>query len=83
MTLAGIAPGSELAFAEALSGGRFRVNETVLRRGSLSDFNDWCKDFAELRRLILQARAAAMNDADTVPQPRRRLDIESDEFVMA
>ena len=67
----------------ALSGGLYRVSETVLRRDSLSDFNDGCKDFAELRTLILQARAAAMNDADAVPVPGRRLDIESDEFVMA
>ena len=67
----------------ALSGGRYRVSETVLRRNSLSDFNDGCKDFAKLRTLILQARAAAINDADAVPAPSRRLDIESDEFVMA
>ena len=66
----------------ALAGGRYRVRETVLRRDSLSDFNDTCKDFDELRVLILQARAAAMNDADSVPVPHRRLDIESDEFVM-
>ena len=67
----------------ALSGGRYRVSETVLRRDSLSDFNDRCKDFAELRALIFQARAAAMNDADCVPLPHGRLDIESDELVMA
>jgi hypothetical protein len=67
----------------ALSGGRYRISETVLRRDSLSDFNDGCKDFSELRALILQARAAAMNDADAVPVPRPRLNIESDEFVMA
>ena len=67
----------------ALSGGRYRVSETVFRRDSLSDFNDGCKDFAELRALILEARAAAMKDADAVPVPQRRLDIESDEFVMA
>src|SRR5947208_2016585 len=67
----------------ALSGGRYRVSETVLRRDSLSDFNDRCKDFAELRAIILQARAAAMKDGDAVPVPQRRLDIESDEFVMA
>jgi hypothetical protein len=36
-----------------------------------------------LRTFILQARAAAMNDADAVPVSRPRLDIESDEFVMA
>src|SRR5215469_5561962 len=51
----------------ALSGGRYRVNETILRRDSLSDFNDGCKDFSELRALIFQARAAAMNDVDAVP----------------
>jgi hypothetical protein len=68
---------------QALSGGRYRISETVLRRDSLSDFNDRCKDFSELRALILQARAVAMNDADDVPVPRPRLDIESDEFVMA
>jgi hypothetical protein len=66
----------------ALSGGRYRVSETVFRRDSLSDFNDRCKDFAELRVLILQAQVAAMNDAASVSVPRRRLNIESDEFVM-
>src|SRR5215467_13587979 len=60
----------------ALSGGRYRVSETVFRRDSLSDFNDRCKDFAELQALILRARAAAMNDADAVTAPRWRLDIE-------
>ena len=40
----------------ALSGGRYRVSETVLRRDSLSDFNDGCRDFSELRAFILQAR---------------------------
>ena len=67
----------------ALSGGRYRVSESVLRRDSLSDFNDGCEDFAELRAVILQARAAAMNDADAIPVPHERLDIEWDEFVMA
>jgi len=67
----------------ALSGGRYRVSETVLRRDSLSDFNDGCEDFAELRAVILQARAAVMNDADAIPLPHERLDIEWDEFVMA
>ena len=50
---------------------------------SLSDFNDECNDFAELRSLIVQARATAMNDADPWPAPRPRLDIERDELVMA
>ena len=67
----------------ALSAGRYRVSETVLRRDSLSDFNDGCKDFAELRGLILQARAAAMNDADVAPVRHQRLGTELDEFVMA
>ena len=66
----------------ALSRGRYQVSETVLRRDSLSDFNDACGDYAELRSLILQARAAAMNDVDAVPTPPRRLNIESDEFVV-
>jgi hypothetical protein len=67
----------------ALPGGRYQVSETVLRRDSLADFNDRCKGSAELRVLILQARAAAMNDADCVPLPHRRLEIESEQFVMA
>jgi len=67
----------------ALSRGRYRVSETVLRRDSLSDFNDRCKDFAELRALIFQARAAAMNDADCVREPHGCLDIESDKLVLA
>ena len=67
----------------ALSGGRYRVSETVLRRDTLSDFNDGCKDFAELRALILGARASAMHDADAAPVTRTRLDIETNELVMA
>ena len=67
----------------ALSGGRYRVSQTVLRRDSLSDFIDGCEDFAKLRTLILQARAAAMNDADAEPVPGRGFDIELDELVMA
>jgi len=67
----------------ALEGGRYRVSETVLRRDGLSDFNDGCKDFAELRALILGARASAMHDADAVPVTRTRLDIETNELVMA
>jgi hypothetical protein len=35
-----------------------------------------------LRALILQARASAMHDADAMPVTRRRLDIETEEFVM-
>jgi hypothetical protein len=67
----------------AMAGKWHRTSEAILRRGSLSDFNDGCKDFTELRRLILQARAAATDDADRVPQSRPHLDIESDELVMA
>ena len=67
----------------ALEGGRYRVSETALRRDTLSDFNDGCKDFAELRTLILQARASAMHDADAVPVTRTRLDIGTNELVMA
>ena len=59
------------------------TSEAVLRRDSLSDFNDGCKHFAQLRELILQARAAAINDADRAPPSRPRLEIESDELVMA
>lgn len=67
----------------ALSGGRYRVSESVLRRDSLTDFNDGCKDFSELRALILQARAAAISDADAAAVSGRGLDFEADEFVMA
>src|SRR6266478_3406837 len=34
-------------------------------------------------RLIVEARATAMNDAEPRPAPRPRLDIERDELVMA
>ena len=67
----------------ALSGGRYRVSETVLRRDSLSDFNDGCEDFGELRAVILQARVAAMNDAAAIPVRHEHFEIEQDEFVMA
>ena len=66
---------------QALSGGRYRVSEIVLRRDALSDFSDGCKDFSELRALILQARVAAMEDAKPAPVARSRLAI--DELVMA
>ena len=46
-------------------------------------FADGCKDFAELRALIVQARATAMNDADRRPPPRPPVDIKSDELIMA
>ena len=55
----------------AARGGWYRASEAVLRRDSLSDFNDGCQDFAELRALIEQARARAMNDATPgLPRPR-------------
>jgi|SRR6516164_2796400 hypothetical protein len=68
---------------QSLSRGRYRVSETVLRRDCLSDFNDGCKDFAELRALILQARAVAMYDTDAVAASCPGLDVESDELVLA
>jgi hypothetical protein len=67
----------------AMRGEGYRASETLLRRDSLSDFNDGCKDFAELRALIVLAHATAMNDADPGPAPRSRFDIERDELVMA
>ena len=71
------------ALRRAMRGEGYRASETLLRRDSLSDFNDGCTDFAELRALIVQARATAMNDADPWPAPRPRLDIERDELVIA
>ena len=41
----------------ALRGEWYRASETPLRRDSLSDFNDGCKDFAELRARSLCWRA--------------------------
>lgn len=67
----------------AMAGKWHRTSEAILRRDSLSDFNDGCKGFTELRGLILQARAVAMDDADRALQSRPHLDIESDELVMA
>ena len=60
-----------------------RTSEAALRRDTLSDFNDGCKDFAELRELILQARATAINDADRATTSNPRFEIEVDELVMA
>jgi hypothetical protein len=68
---------------QALSGGRYRVSETVLRRDSLSDFNDGCKDFSELRALIVQARATALYDTVAVAVSGPGLEVESDELVLA
>jgi hypothetical protein len=70
------------ALRRAIRGEWYRASETLLRRDNISDFNDGCKDFAELRALIVQARATAMNDAET-PAQRPRLGIERDELVMA
>ena len=67
----------------AMAGEWHRISEAVLRRDSLSDFNDGCNDFAELRELILQARATAINDADCATTSNPRLEIELDELVMA
>jgi len=71
------------ALRRAMRGEWYRASESLLRRDSLSDFNDGCNDFAELRALIVQARATAMNDADPWPAPRPRVDIERGELVMA
>jgi hypothetical protein len=71
------------ALRRAVQGEGYRASETLLRRDSLSDFNDGCTDFAELQALIVQACATAMNDADPRTARRRRLDIEHDELVMA
>ena len=51
------------ALRRAVRGEWYQASKAVLRRDSLSDFNDGCKDFAELRTLIEQARARAINDA--------------------
>jgi hypothetical protein len=67
----------------AMAGDRYPASETVLRRDSLSDFNDGCRDFGELRALILQARAAAMGDADRAPPWCPCIEIEPDKLVMA
>jgi hypothetical protein len=71
------------ALRRAIRGEGYQASEAVLTRDSLSDFNDGCKDFAELRALIVEARAMAINDAEPEPAPRPRLDIERDELVMA
>ena len=73
----------QAALRRAIQGEGYQASETVLRRDSLSDFNDACSDFAELRALIVEARATAMKDAEPRPAARLRLDIERDELVMA
>lgn len=65
----------------AESGDGYQASETVLRRDSLSDFNDGCRDFAELRRLILQARARAVREVDRAPSLRPYLDMALDECI--
>jgi hypothetical protein len=68
------------ALRRAARGEWYQASEAVLRRDSLSDFNDGCKDFTELRGVIEQARARAMNDAERALTHRR---IRSGELVMA
>jgi hypothetical protein len=60
----------------------YQASEAVLRRDSLADFNDGCQDFAELRALIEQARARAMNYAKA-GLVRPGLGVGSGELVMA
>jgi hypothetical protein len=62
----------------AMAGESRPTSEAVLRRDSLSDFNDGCRDFTALRALILQARAAAVDDADRTSESRLQ-----DELVRA
>ena len=69
------------ALRRAARGDWYQASEAVLRRDSLADFNDGCRDFAELRALIEQARAQAKNDA--ISKTRPRLGVESGELVMA
>jgi len=71
------------AIRRAMRGEGYQAGEALLRRDSLSDFNDGCRDFAELRTLSLQARATAMSDAEPVSVPRPRLEIRLDDLVMA
>ncbi|MGC2200935.1 MAG: hypothetical protein WA633_12425 [Stellaceae bacterium] len=37
------------------------------RRGGLVYFNDRCRNFAELRSVIIEARALAVRDSETIP----------------
>ena len=71
------------ALRRAMRGDWYRASETLLRRDSLSDFNDGCEDFAELRALIVQARARAMHDADPGRATPSPFEIESDELAIA
>lgn len=70
------------ALRRAARGEWYQASEAVLRRDSLSDFNDGCKDFTELRALIEQARTRAMNDAGR-RLTHRRLRMGSGELVIA
>jgi hypothetical protein len=69
------------ALRRAARGEWYQASEAVLRRDSLADFNDGCRDFAELRALIEQARAQAKKDA--ISRTRPRLGVGSGELVMA
>jgi hypothetical protein len=70
------------ALRRAARGEWYQASEAVLRRDSLADFNDGCQDFAELRALIEQARARAMNYAKA-GLVRPGLGVGSGELVMA
>jgi hypothetical protein len=70
------------ALRRAARGEWYQASESVLRRDSLADFNDGCRDFAELRALIEQAHARAMNDAKA-GLTRPGLGVRSGELVMA
>jgi hypothetical protein len=70
------------ALRRAARGEWYQASEAVLRRDSLADFNDGCQDFAELRALIEQARARAMNDARPGPV-RAHSGVGAGELVMA
>jgi len=69
------------ALRRGMRGEGYCASESLLRRDKLSDFNDGCKDFTELRALILRAREMAMKDVD--PPTRPRFEIEVDELVLA
>lgn len=71
--------GLRASLRRAMRGEWYQASETVLRRDSLSDFNDGCTEFAELQALIEQARARAMDDARPA---RARPDIGSGELVV-
>ena len=69
------------ALRRAARGEWYQASEAVLRRDSLADFNDGCRDFAELRALIERARARAKKDA--ISKTRPGLGVGSGELVMA